>query len=243
MTDLYEVFPRAYLSILPQVQLAALGQELTGQVLLFDQESNMLMQINPKESSVRFLSFQSLGQNTKRKLTRHFSVQQKNKFRMCSDFSQENWVAIFQEGTNKMDIVDVVGDVTQHMTFPFVIGQFHPFSRDLWLLGETGTDRKYLLSKPYPEAPVPCVLYPVTSNTIDDSDESHWQSISTRGLPSNILCSALGDDKRSRSNRLLTGTSDYATVAVAQPDQLVIKSPVSLYSFPRETSTVVKSGK
>jgi hypothetical protein len=214
--------------------MAALGQELTGQVLLFDQESNLLMQFDSKNSTIRFLSFQSLVQNTKRKLTRHFSVQQNNKFKMCSDFSHENWVAIYQEGSNKMDIVDVIGDVTQHITFPFVIGQFHPFSRDLWLLGEAGTDRKYLLSKPYPEAPVPCVLYPVTSDTIDDTDEYSWQSISTRSLPSNILCSALGDDKRSRSNRLLTDTCNYATVAVSQPDQLVIKSPVSLYTFPRE---------
>lgn len=241
-TDLFELFPTTYLSIQPQLKMAALGQQLNGQVLLFDQESNVLLQIDPQNASVKFLSLNSLAETTKRKLTRHFSVKEQSKFQMCSNFSHENWIVIYQEGSNKLDVVDIEGEITQHMTFPFVIGQIHPFSRDLWFLGETGTNRKYFLGKPYPEAPVPCVLYPIIND--DDNTETLWQSISTRRLTQDVLCSALGDDKRSRSNRLLTDKNSYANIALSQPDQLVNRSPVTLFSFPRENKgTLEKQSK
>ena len=41
----------------------------------------------------------------------------------------------------------------------------------------------------------------------------------------------------SRSNRLLVGSENYATAAVARPDQLLEKSSVSFYLFQRETKT------
>lgn len=221
--------------------MAALGHQLTGQVVLFDQDSNVLLKIDPQNASIKFLTLGSLNENTKRKLTRHFSVKEQTKFKMCSSFSHENWVITYQDGSNKMDVVDLEGEVTQHITFPFVIGQIHPFSRDLWFLGETGTDRKYFLGKPYPEAPVPCVLHPIND---DDSRECLWQSISTRRLPQEVLCSALGVDKRSRSNRLLTDRNSYVNIAVSQPDQVVDRSPVTLYTFPRdETEKLLKQSK
>lgn len=241
-TDLFDLFPSTYLSIQPQLQMAALGQQLSGQVLLFDQDSNVLLKVDPQNASIKFFSFGSLTENTKRKITRHFSVKEQVKFKMCSSFSHDNWVVIYKEGSNKIDVVDIEGEVTQHMTFPFVIEQVHPFSRDLWLLGEPGTDRKYFLGKPYPEAPVPCVLYPIIND--EDNQESIWQSISTRRLPQDVLCSALGDDKRSRSSRLLTDKDSYANIALSQPDQLVSRSPVTLFTFPRDnTESLEKQSK
>ena len=111
---------------------------------------------------------------------------------------------------------------------PFIIEQFYPFSRDLWLVCETGTDRKYLLTKPYPEAPAPCVLHPIESSNLSGEENDRWKSISTRSLPPEALSSIVREEKRSRSNRLLVGSEDYATVAVAQPGQ-ILKSRRSVF--------------
>lgn len=230
--DLYDLFPRSYY-VNPKLKMAALGGDLQGQVLIHEQDSNSLYLLNPSKQELRTLNFKSLVDNTKEKLTRHFSVE-KGKFMMNSEFAHENRVIVYQEDSNKMDVVDLVDGTTQHITMPFIIGQFHPFSRDLWLVCETGTDRKYLLNKPYPEAPVPCVLHPITSNNLGGEENEPWKSISTRSLPPQALPLTVGEEKRSRSNRLLVGSGDYATVAVAQPDQLLEKSPVSFYSFKRE---------
>ena len=229
--DLYDLFPRSY--YIPRLKMAALGGDLQGQVLIHEQDSNSLYLLNPSKQELRTLNFKSLVDNTKEKLTRHFSVEKGN-FMMNSEFAHENRVIVYQEDSNKMDVVDLVDGTTQHITTPFIIGQFHPFSRDLWLVCETGTDRKYLLNKPYPEAPVPCVLHPITSNNLGGEENEQWKSISTRSLPPQALPLTVGEEKRSRSNRLLVGSGDYATVAVAQPDQLLEKSPVSFYSFKRE---------
>ena len=220
--------------------MAALGGDLHGQVLVHEQDSNSLYLLSPAGKELRTLNFKSIVDNTKEKLTRHFSVE-KGKFIMSSEFAHENKVVIYQKDSNKMDVVDLVDGTTQSITMPFIIGQLHTFSRDLWLVCETGTDRKYLLNKPYPEAPVPCVLHPIISNSLSGEENEHWKSISTRSLPPGALSSAVGEEKRSRSNRLLVGSGDYATVAVAQPDQLLEKSPVSFYSFRREKETEDKT--
>lgn len=214
--------------------MAALGGDLQGQVLIHEQVSNSLFLLNPLNKELRTLNFKSLVDNTKERLTRHFSVE-KGKYILSSEFANENRVIIYQEDSNKMDVVDLVNGLTQHITLPFIIGRFHPFARDLWLVCETGTDRKYLLNKPYPEAPVPCVLHPIESYSVVGEENEDWKSISTRGLPPEALSSVCGEEKRSRSNRLLVGSGDYATIAVAQPDQLIEKSPVSFYSFERKT--------
>ena len=230
--DLYEMFPRFSYTV-PQLKMAALGGDLQGQVLIHEQDSNSLFLLNPEGKELRTLSFKSIVDNTKEKLTRHFSVE-KGKYLMSSEFAHENIIIVYQEDSNKMDVVDLINNTTQHITMPFIIGQFHPFSRDLWLVCETGTDRKYLLTKPYPEAPAPCVLHPIESNSLSGEENEQWKSISTRSLPPGALSSIVREEKRSRSNRLLVGSEDYATVAVAQPDQMLEKSPVSFYSFQRE---------
>lgn len=226
------MFPRFNYAV-PQLKMAALGGDLQGQVLIHEQDSNSLFLLNPEGKELRTLNFKSIVDHTKEKLTRHFSVE-KGKYLMSPEFAHENIIIIFQEDSNKMDVVDLINNTTQHITMPFIIGQFHPFSRDLWLVCETGTDRKYLLTKPYPEAPAPCVLHPIESNNLSGEENEQWKSISTRSLPPGALSSIVREEKRSRSNRLLVGSEDYATVAVAQPDLMLEKSPVSFYSFQRE---------
>ena len=230
--DLYEMFPRSQYA-LPRLKMAALGGDLQGQVLIHEQDSNSLFLVDPTRKELQALNFKSIVDNTKEKLTRHFSVE-KGKFLMRTEFSHESTVIVYQEDSNKMDVVDLIDGTTQQITMPFIIGQFHPFSRDMWLVCETGTDRKYLLTKPYPEAPVPCVLHPIESHNLIREENEQWKSISTRSLPPGALSSIVREEKRSRSNRLLVGSEDYATVAVAQPDQLLEKSPVSFYSFERQ---------
>lgn len=230
--DLYEMFPR-YNYAVPQLKMAALGGDLQGQVLIHEMDSNSLFLLNPAGKELRALNFKSIVDNTKEKLTRHFSVD-KGKFLMSSEFAHENIIIVYQEDSNKMDVVDLINNTTQHITMPFIIGQFHPFSRDLWLVCETGTDRKYLLTKPYPEAPAPCVLHPIESSNLSGEENGRWKAISARSLPPGALSAIVREEKRSRSNRLLVGSEDYATVAVAQPDQMLEKSPVSFYSFQRE---------
>ena len=230
--DLYNLFPRSYYAK-PSLKMAALGGDLQGQVLIHEQDSNSLYLLSPSNKELRSLNFKSIVDNTKEKLTRHFSIE-KGKFILSSEFAHENKIVVYQEDSNKMDVVDLVDGTTQHITMPFVIGKFHPFSRDLWLVCETGTDRKYLLTKPYPEAPVPCVLHPVTSNNLGGVENEDWKSISTRSLPPGALSSAVGEEKGSKSNRLLVGSEDYATIAVAEPDRLLEKSPVSFYSFKKK---------
>ena len=230
--ELYDLFSPSYYAA-PQLQMAPLGGTLQGQVVVHDQGSNSLFLLSPASKELQAINFKSVVDNTKEKLTRHFSVE-KGAFMMNSAFAHENRIIIYQEDSNKMDVVHVTEGITQQITLPFIIGQFHPFSRGLWLVCETGTDRKYLLTKPYPEAPVPCVLHPVESSDANEEESLEWKAVSVRSLSHDALSSALGEDKRSRTNRLLVGSGDYATIAVAQPDQLVEKSPVSFFSFQRE---------
>ncbi|CAH3149934.1 unnamed protein product, partial [Pocillopora meandrina] len=94
-----------------------------------------------------------------------------------------------------------------------------------------------VFAKPYPEASVPCVLHPIESINVCGGDDERWISISTRSLPPEAIASFVGAEKGSRSNRLLVGSENYATAAIARPDQLLEKSSVSFYLFQRETKT------
>lgn len=91
--------------------MAALGGDLQGQVLIHEQDSNSLYLLSPSNKELRSLNFKSIVDNTKEKLTRHFSIE-KGKFVMSSEFAHENKIVVYQEDSNKMDVVDLVDGTT-----------------------------------------------------------------------------------------------------------------------------------
>ena len=100
------MFPRSSYAV-PQLKMAALGGDLQGQVVVHENDSNSLFLLNPAGKELRALNFKSIVDNTKEKLTRHFSVE-KGKFVMSSEFAHENIIIVYQEDSNEMDVVDVI---------------------------------------------------------------------------------------------------------------------------------------
>ena len=147
---------------------------------------------------------------------------------MSSEFAHENIIIVYQEDSNEMDVVDVITiqpnilpcrlSLNSFIRSPATCGSYvrlAPTGSTYW---QNHTQKRLLLA----------FFIQLRAVTWAERKTDQWKSVSTRSLPPEALSSIVREEKRSRSNRLLVGSEDYATVAVAQPGQ-ILKSRRSVF--------------
>eukprot|EP00057_Strongylocentrotus_purpuratus_P027672 XP_011682146.1 PREDICTED: von Willebrand factor A domain-containing protein 8 [Strongylocentrotus purpuratus] len=219
--DLYDVFP--YLGYRP-AQLAALGGPLQGQVVLNDPKVNLY--------TIRLL--EETVTNMRRTMT---SGNQQDQYKMCSEFAHENWLVFYTDGGSKVEWMDVLNGEAYTVNLPMNIKSLQLASPDAWLMVEAKTDRKFLMTRPSPDAPVSqlhAIFDASPSDTVSDSDNSPSSAslplkVSHTGLSKAHLSSVTGENMDA-PNRLMADPQSYGAVAVGFPD---LQSSVDVYSAPR----------
>ncbi|XP_041662632.1 von Willebrand factor A domain-containing protein 8 isoform X2 [Cheilinus undulatus] len=248
--ELYDVFPRTISGVWqPFVTIAPLGSPLDGQVVLHEEQSNTVLHLDMETGAVRrlMLSPESDPPST-RASSWWSSKEQQGGHKMCRDFAHKNWLLFYKEDGNQLEVLDVLEGQVHSISLPINLKSVFLVAEDRWLLLESNTNKKFLLTKPMhmaAEESGVCQLHSISEDLVSSghgvsaAEVTIPQMLSCDQLPNENLSAAL-DQKIVSPNRVLADTGSYAQIIVGFPD---LVSPNEVYSFkrPADLSTMKSS--
>ncbi|XP_033842695.1 von Willebrand factor A domain-containing protein 8 [Periophthalmus magnuspinnatus] len=249
--ELYDVFPRTISGVWqPFVTVAPLGSPLDGQVVLHEEQSNTVLHVDMVTGAVRRLQLSPDSDQPNARASHWWSSskEQQGVNKMCCEFAHKNWLLFYKEDGNQLDVLDVLEGRLHSISLPINLKSVHLVAEDRWLLMESDSNKKFLLTKPLhmaAEASSVCQLHSVSEDAVSSghgvsaADISTPQVLSNAQLPNENLSAAL-DQKIVSPNRVLADTGSFARIIVGFPD---LMSPNEVYSFNRPVDlSQMKSG-
>uniref|UniRef100_A0A8C1K7N3 von Willebrand factor A domain-containing protein 8 n=1 Tax=Cyprinus carpio TaxID=7962 RepID=A0A8C1K7N3_CYPCA len=242
--ELYDIFPRTISGVWqPFVSVAALGNPLQDQVVLHEEQGNTVLHLDLVTGAVRRLVLsQDRQEEPPRKTSNWWSNKESQPaYKMCKEFAHKNWFLFYKENGSQLDVVDVLEGQVHTISLPINLKAVFLVAEDRWLLVESKTDRKFLLTKPMhmgAEDTGVCQLHAISEDAVNTGfgtssglEATAPQEVSNEQLPNENLSTALGQ-KIVSPNRVLCDTNTYANVIVGFPD---LMSPNEVYSFKRSS--------
>ncbi|XP_028291916.1 von Willebrand factor A domain-containing protein 8 isoform X2 [Gouania willdenowi] len=234
--ELYDVFPRTISGVWqPFVTVAPLGSPLEGQVVLHEEQGNTVLHLDLETGAVRRLLLSpDVDPPSTRASNWWNSKEQQGVHKMCREFSHKNWLLFYKEDGNQLEVLDVLEGRVHSISLPINLKSVFLVAEDRWLLVESNTNKKFLLTKPMhmtADDSGVCQLHSVDEDSAGagSAEASIPQMLSCDQLPSENLSAAL-NQKIVSPNRLLTDSGSFARIVVGFPD---LMSPSEVHSFVR----------
>uniref|UniRef100_A0A3P8URE8 von Willebrand factor A domain containing 8 n=1 Tax=Cynoglossus semilaevis TaxID=244447 RepID=A0A3P8URE8_CYNSE len=254
--DLYDVFPRTISGVWqPFVTIAVLGGPLEGQVVLQEEQSNTVLHLDLGSGAVRRLALSPDSDQPVSGISNWWSSkEQQGGYKMCTEFAHKNWLLFHKENGNKLEVLDVLEGRVHSISVPINLKSVFLVAEDRWLLLESDTNRKFLLTKPLQMAPGDsevCQLHAIDEESVSkgygvaSAEVFVPHMVSCGQLPNENLSAAL-DQKIVSPNRIMADTGCYAQVVVGFPDLISenevysCKRPVDLSAMNSRSRSVAK---
>ncbi|KAG7233753.1 hypothetical protein INR49_006612 [Caranx melampygus] len=69
-------------------------------------------------------------------------------YKMCREFSHKNWLLFYKENGHQLEVLDVLEGRVHSISLPINLKSVFLVAEDRWLLVESDTNKKFLLTKP-----------------------------------------------------------------------------------------------
>ncbi|XP_061735639.1 von Willebrand factor A domain-containing protein 8 isoform X2 [Nerophis ophidion] len=238
--ELYDIFPRTVSGVWqPFVTVAPLGSPLEGQLVLHEEQSQTVLHVDMATGAVRRLMLSPDSEQPPSKASKWWSSKEPQaQYKMCCDLAHKNWLLFYKEDGNQLEVLDVLEGQVHAISLPINLKSVFLVAEDRWLLLESNTDKKYLLTKPMHMASEDsgvCQLHSISEDAVSSGHGASSdavcvpQMLSCDQLPNENLSAALGQ-KIVSPNRVMADTGSFARVIVGFPD---LMSPNEVYSFKR----------
>uniref|UniRef100_A0A3Q2TY78 von Willebrand factor A domain-containing protein 8 n=1 Tax=Fundulus heteroclitus TaxID=8078 RepID=A0A3Q2TY78_FUNHE len=236
--ELYDVFPRTISGVWqPFVTVAPLGSPLDGQVVLHEEQSNTVLHLDMVTGAVRRLMLSPDSDQTPSRPSNWWSSKEQ----------QVRGFSVCREKCGSL-VLDVLEGRVHSISLPINLKSVFLVAEDRWLLLESNTNKKFLLTKPMhmaAEDSEVCQLHSISEDPVSaghgagSAEASVPQMLSNEQLPNENLSAAL-DQKIVSPNRVLADTSCFAQIIVGFPD---LMSPNEVYTFKRPVDlSAIKGG-
>ncbi|XP_068602140.1 von Willebrand factor A domain-containing protein 8 [Brachionichthys hirsutus] len=244
--ELYDVFPGTIGGVWqPLVTVAALGSPLDGQVVLHEEQSNTVLHLDLETGAVRRLILPLDGERPAPRAPGWWgSKEQQVEYKMCHDFVHKNWLLFYQEDGRQLKVLDVLEGQVHSIALPISLKSVFLVAEDRWLLVESNTNAKFLLTKPTRTAAgdsTVCQLQSVSEDSVrsghgaTSAGASVLHMMSCEELPHENLSAAV-EQKIVSPNRVLADSGSFARIVVGFPE---LMSPNEVYSFQRDVGLSV----
>lgn len=248
--ELYDVFPRTISGVWqPFVTVAPLGSPLEGQVVLHEEQSNTVLHLNLVTGAVRRLVMSPDTDGSSSRASSWWnSKEQQTGHKMCRDFAHKNWLLFYKEDGNQLEVLDVLEGQVHSISLPINLKSVFLVAEDRWLLLESNTNKRFLLTKPMHMAAEDSGVCQLHSISEDSVSSGHGATSAELSAPQMVSCEQLSNENLSAAlnqkivspNRVLTDTDSYARLVIGFPD---LMSPNEVYSFKRPVDlSAMKSG-
>ncbi|GFR87627.1 von Willebrand factor A domain-containing protein 8-like [Elysia marginata] len=226
LIDMYDVFPSTLGGFKPEVKLQALSAPLDDLVLLHEQNTNVVITVNVENGQITRLMSDTLPEVSPRRRFSTVAIKPESPFKMClsEDIDPRGTTLFYQQNGQHVEFFNILEGLSHSVDLPFNVKGCQALGEGRWLLSETDSSWKYILSRTADDE--------VKLSPVDVGRGLSSQSVllmGTKPLGDKRLTEALGEGM-SCPNRVAVLDGTHAAMLLGFPDL----SEADLYASSRE---------
>ncbi|KAL4221611.1 von Willebrand factor A domain-containing protein 8 [Mactra antiquata] len=222
--DMYDVFPMVSGTYRPHVKLYPLSSPLDDNVILHEEVTNTILNVNYESGKLSRIIIDTLPQTApERRRFTSSAATKSSPYRLCTNNVPDQYgtVIFYEKNGDFLEVLGLLEGISHTVYLPFTVEDLHQIDTNKWIVIDGQTNKKFIISRTGMED--------FTLQAVTGGDNTVLQGSSIQSMNDNLLSNTLGE-KLSSPNRVMITPDTHGTVLVGFPDM----TKCDVYTSPRE---------